>query len=345
MALSIKTVVYLVGKYAGGFALARWITRNGIVILGWHGISMEDEHDRFPEFFISQETLTKRISHLKRHFSVVPLHEAVEMHASGKIEPNTCVLTFDDGMYDFLIAGVPLMKEEDVTATVYCVSSYLENNLAATMALRDIYLRAQQSSGANATELEAKNRDVFRKQCDEIRRLPRAEQDEYLLGVAKQMHVDFASVLEKRIWDNMSAEEMKKTVDEGFDVQVHTHSHLTTVADLDRVEEEAATCRRVLESITKRPALDYCYPSGLWEHAAWPSLSKAGMRSAVTCKTGPNFAKTPPLAMRRYIDHNANSQLEFEAMVSGFHWLMCVLTKPSRWFEPSIARNEGPPYF
>lgn len=345
MRLSLKTLIYLFAKYSGGFALARWITRRGVVIMGWHGISIEDEHVRFPEFFISQQTLAKRLAYLKRHYSVIPLDQAVKMHAAGEIKPGTCVLTFDDGMYDFTAVGIPLMKAHDVSATVYCVTSYLENNLAASMAVRDIYLRSQQMHGGNATEVDIKDRETLREQQTEINLLPRSDQDAYLLKIAAEKQVDFASVLEKRIWDNMSAEEMKQAVDDGFDVQVHTHTHLTTVADLDRVYDEAATCRQVLEGITEQPATDYCYPSGLWEHAAWPSLTKAGMRSAVTCKTGPNFAKTPHLALRRYIDHDANSQLEFEAMVSGFHWLMCVILKPSRFYEPSIARDEGPPYF
>ena len=64
------------------------------------------------------------------------------------------------------------------------------------------------------------------------------------------------------------------------------------------------------------------------------------MRGAVTCKLGPNFRRTPTLALRRYIDEEAITQLEFEALASNFLWLLHVFTHPMRWYEPTEAPSE-----
>lgn len=345
MKKKLKAAFLTAAKLCGGFALARYLTRNGVVIIGWHGISIEDEHRRFPFYFISQPTLRKRIAFLKRHYTVISLDEAMEMHASGRIKPRCCVLTFDDGLYDFTAAGVPVMKEQNVTGTLYVLSAKMQNALAHKFAAKDIVLRAQEHRGGSSTVVEAQYRDTL---ADQQQKLADANEDHryaLLREFAKQFHVDFEPVIEKRIWNHHHPYELKELVDDGFGVQVHTHTHKTVVEHPDTVSEEAATCRELLEAATEKAATDFCYPSGLWEHAAWEPLRRAGMRGAVTCKTGPNFANTPALALRRYVDHNENSQLEFEAYASGFNWLLNVLFKPSRYSEPSIALDEGPPYF
>jgi len=35
----------------GGFALARLLTRRAVMIVGWHGVSLEREHERFSSLF------------------------------------------------------------------------------------------------------------------------------------------------------------------------------------------------------------------------------------------------------------------------------------------------------
>lgn len=341
----LKAAFLTAARLCGGFALARYLTRNGLVIIGWHGVSMEDEHQRFPTYFVSQQTLQQRIEFLKRHYTVISLNEAMEMHASGKIKPRQCVLTFDDGLYDFSAAGVPVMKKQSVTGTLYVLSSKMNNALAHKFASIDIVLRAQERRGGSSTIVEAQYRELLADRQEKLLNASEEQRYSLLREWAEKFEVDFEPVFEKRIWNHHRPHELKQVVDEGFDVQVHTHTHKTVVEHPETVYEEAATCRELLESTTEKPATDFCYPSGLWEHAAWEPLRKAGMRGAVTCKSGPNFAETPALALRRYVDHNVNTQLEFEAYASGFNWLLNVLFKPSRYCEPSIALDEGPPYF
>ena len=50
----------------GLFQMARWITRRGFVVIGWHGVSMDDEHERIPAYFVSPTTLRRRLEHLQK---------------------------------------------------------------------------------------------------------------------------------------------------------------------------------------------------------------------------------------------------------------------------------------
>ena len=340
----IKTLCLLMAKYCGCFALARFLTRNGIVILGWHGVSIADEHTRFPQYFIPPEMLEKRLEFLSKHYQFISLQEAVRQHASGKIKPGQVVLTFDDGLYDFTKAAVPVLNRFRAPGTLYVVSSKIGNGIAHGAAARDIVLRSQQAQGGDSTTVMEPQRAALVRHQQRLETLDEARRYDYLRRMSSEYDVDFEAMIEQRIWNHHHPHELKEIVAAGHDVQVHTHTHTTTVSTPEKVYEEAATCRRLVEEVTGTSATDYCYPSGLWEHSVWKDLEQAGMRSAVTCKTGPNFASTPRLALRRYLDHSDTSQLEFESIVSGWNWLIRVIFNPRRLFEPSVALREGPPY-
>lgn len=340
----IKFCCLLVSKYLGCFALARLLTRKGIVILGWHGISMDDEHTRFPQYFISRETLANRLEFLRANYTIISLDEAVRQHASGTIKPRQAVLTFDDGLYDFSAVGAPLLEEYEATGTLYVVSSKIGNALAHKQLAQDIILRSQQARGGSSTVVDDEQRATLATYQQDLAELPEAERYDYLRQIAAEFNVDIEPVFNSRMWNHHQPDELKRLAEAGHGVQLHTHTHLPTTKAPERVYEEANTCREILEKTTETMARDYCYPSGYWDRNAWEPLKKAGVRSAVTCKVGPNFASTPALALRRYIDHSEITQLEFEALVSGWTWLLKIIIHPSRFFAPSETLHEGPPY-
>lgn len=340
---SLKRVGLLLAKYAGLLALARYITRYGVVIVGWHGVSMDDEHHRFSEYFISPQTLSRRLAFLQKHFVIISLDEAIRQHTSGRIGRRQVVLTFDDGLYNFTAAAVPVLKQYQATATLYVVSSMMHNALACKMALTDVLKRSKSEPGAVLRNTERAL--PFEQHLQLLKSMSQPQKEAYLLQFAGEAGVEFQSQLERRMWNHHTPDELKALTDDGFDVQVHTHSHKTVIDDPESVYEEASTCRRLIEEATNKPATDYCYPSGLWDVAAWEPLRKAGMRSAVTCKLGPNFVSTPILALRRYIDNEQMRQLDFEALVSGLPWLLHVVFNPTHLSKPSVAQREGSPYF
>jgi hypothetical protein len=73
-----------------------------------------------------------------------------------------------------------------------------------------------------------------------------------------------------------------------------------------------------LERITGRRCVHFCYPSGLWSEKHWPWLQESGVQTAVTCEPGLNNFATPRYALRRFLDGEDISQIEFEAEIFGF---------------------------
>lgn len=81
------------------------------------------------------------------------------------------------------------------------------------------------------------------------------------------------------------------------------------------------------ESALRRFGLDrdpmhLCYPSGEYSPAIWDAMHEAGIVSATTCESGFNYPSTHRFALRRFLDADYYSTIEFEAEMCGFLELM-----------------------
>lgn len=342
---SLKFALLRSVRALGGFALARRLTRRGFHITCWHAVSIDDEHERFPDLFLSPESLRRRIRFLKKHYRIVSLEEAMRQHAAGKIEPRQVVLTFDDGMYNFYRAALPILKEFNVPATVYAVSKNVREQIPAwTLLVRDLALSTPLShlpANAIAEVAEALPLATFAQRKALAKRLvyvvedTPADPEEFARRVAAALQVDVDDLLRRRIWGYMTPAEARELAEADVSVQLHTHTHPMFVGDVEAYAEEIRTCREVVEAATGRSAADFCYPYGYWTRGAWPALQQNGVRSAVTTHMGPNFVRTPAYALRRVTDGESVPEILFELHFSGLRWLVMALLNPRLWFAPS----------
>jgi hypothetical protein len=157
--------------------------------------------------------------------------------------------------------------------------------------------------------------------------------------LAAALDVDIDAKLRARLWDRLTPGEVRDVADQGFGVQLHTHSHRNVIRFREQVREEVRTNREVLERLAARRAVHFCYPLGLWDRGVWADLAAEGVESAVTTRNGPNYPQTPLLALRRHLTGEAMTDLEFEFEMSGLRWLIrSALTADNR-YEPSEKRQ------
>ncbi len=321
-------------RAVGGFALARRLTRDAVMIIGWHGVSLDGEHDRFSSLFISRESLRDRLKFLARHYTVIDLDEVARQHAAGAFKPKQVVLTFDDGFENFDTAAVPVLREFSMPATNYLVSEYLETQAPNyRMIVRDVVrLRRSRDTGMTlpgGTAVPASSgllalEAAALKEFDALPQLVTAR-SAYVEELGRILSADVASLLTGRIWHCMVPDTVRRLAHDGFAMQLHTHSHFNVVDHADVVTEQVRLCRQVVEGTTGLPAPHFCYPSGKWTKAAWPALKGEGVVTATTTRSGPNFPSTPLLALRRLMNGEDRSQLEFEFELSNVRWLLAFL--------------------
>jgi peptidoglycan/xylan/chitin deacetylase (PgdA/CDA1 family) len=109
--------------------LARFCNRRNTTILCYHGITQwvgPDPEDR-SAIAVDRTLFLAHLKYLKRHYQVIPLRDYLVARQSGKPLPRySVILTFDDGMRNFLTVAAPILNELDLPATMFLVTDQVD---------------------------------------------------------------------------------------------------------------------------------------------------------------------------------------------------------------------------
>lgn len=346
----IKTFILRCGKITGLFILSRFVMRRRLLILCFHGFELEDESRFRPKLFMRAEVFRSRLETIKkRGFQVLPLSEAVERLDNGTLPNNSVVITIDDGFASTLAKAAPLLKQFQMPATLYQTTYYVDKPAIFRLVVQYMFWKTTVetldatgqpwgSSGV-VSIVNASPRDKAcwtiidygENECDE------RERQEICQRLGDKLGVDYGQILRSRILSLLTSEEIEALPASGIDVQLHTHRHRLPNDETD-ARQEIEDNRQFLSQVVQGPLVHFCYPSGIWDPSQFPWLEAEGVVSATSCQDGFNTAATNKLALRRFLDEDDLSTIEFEGSLCGFHELLCVVTGKRR----RIAQMENP---
>jgi peptidoglycan/xylan/chitin deacetylase (PgdA/CDA1 family) len=148
------------------------------------------------------------------------------------------------------------------------------------------------------------------------------ERQELFRKLCTVLGLDAAEFERERICAFMQMDEARDLQDRGIDIQLHTHRHRFPSQDFELAKAEIEDNRRALASVGNRPRRHFCYPSGEYEKRQLPWLKLLGIVSATTVKAGFTRPGSSPYELRRFLDSETVSPLEFEAEMCGFFELI-----------------------
>jgi peptidoglycan/xylan/chitin deacetylase (PgdA/CDA1 family) len=334
MLKQLKRTVLRASRGAGTFRLLRnshW-RRSRLLIIGYHGVSVDDEHEWKPTLYITPAVLEERFKILRDGgYTVLPLGEAVTRLASNTLPPRSVVLTFDDGFVDFALEVFPLLQRFAFPATVYLTTYYTQFNRPIFGLICSYMLWKSARTEVRSTDIVPGIEDEIwdlrsasgRERAHEVivrhaasTGLSAREKDSLAEHVAAGLGIDYQDLIRRRILSLLTPSEVTSLSAAGIDFELHTHRHRTPV-DAHAFHREIEDNRRVLAELTGKRTSHFCYPSGVYEPEFLPWLSSAGVVSATTCDTGIASQNTNPLLLPRLIDTMNISAVEFESWVSG----------------------------
>jgi peptidoglycan/xylan/chitin deacetylase (PgdA/CDA1 family) len=330
---------------SGVFSLvtnSRW-RQQRLLILCYHGVSLEDEHLWRPLLYMQPQKLAERFEFLKKgHFSVLPLAESLQRLQTETLPPRSVALTFDDGGHDFFRQAYPLLKHYGLPATVYQTTYYTSVerpvfNLICSYMLwkrRGEVIANGESVGlpgpldlrTDASRLAIVGHLMEGSERDGKTGL---QKDEIAAQLASLLKIDYDSLRAKRILQLMNGRELQEIAQNGVDVQLHTHRHRTP-EDEDLFRKEIQENRFAIHHFTATQPVHFCYPSGIYRAAFLSWLRKENVVSATTCDAGLANRESENLLLPRYIDHQHRSQLEFESWITGVGDLLAVRRKANQ---------------
>jgi len=316
------------------FGRTAW-RRRRLLILCYHGISLADEHEWNPAMYLSPDVFERRLRTIERlRCNVLPLGEALERLYRGDLPDRAVALTFDDGYFDFQERAYPRLAASGYPATVYLNTQRCEHNRPIVNLSLSYLLWKGRAVGLDGTDLPGLDsaRHDLRTPAQRLRvwealragmereELGLTQKDGLVRTVAERVGVGDGPE-RARVLTLLRPAEVTRLSSQGVDFQLHTHRHRTP-EDPARFLEEIVENRRRIEAMTGKPAVHFCYPSGVVRRGYFEVLEGAGVVSATTTQRGTATASTYRLLLPRFVDSNEVGDANFEAWLTGVgSWL------------------------
>jgi peptidoglycan/xylan/chitin deacetylase (PgdA/CDA1 family) len=313
--------------------------RHRLLILCYHGVSMNDEHE-WGSLYISPQTLRRRMQLLvDAGCNVLSLTEGLQRLKEGTLPDRSVVITFDDGMHDFFELSYPIIESFGYPVTLYLTTYYVEFNRPVFDPMCSYLLwKGRQrlldwpEIFPSAVVLDDAGRPRAAESIRQFalaRKLSAQLKDDLLGSLAHRLDIDYQELCRRRVMHLITQEEARQLVARGVDLQYHTHRH-RVYRSRERMFAELEDNRRRIAGFTHVEPRHFCYTGGFYlpDHPGY--LKEYGILSATTCHAGLCTAQSNPFLLPRLVDTESLSDLEFRAWLVGTAQLL-----PQRHYEAS----------
>jgi peptidoglycan/xylan/chitin deacetylase (PgdA/CDA1 family) len=265
----------------GVFSVTRALSAGMARILMYHNFSGPGGTD--PDA-LNVEGIRRQFIYLRRHFQVVPLLHLAEQLASGrKLDRHLVALTIDDGRrscYEFLF---PLLKEFELPATFFVVSSFIRGE-DWIWTDKVIWLSEQCNRPEDLAPGKIESTFRFLNQIRPEERNARIE------AMAKSIGAAIPSAVPAK-YAPCSWTELREMADSGLmEIGSHTVTHpiLSSVTD-EESWDELTRSRAEIEEGIGRSVNCFCYPngkSGDYRPSQVQQVEQAGYACSVIAESG-----------------------------------------------------------
>jgi peptidoglycan/xylan/chitin deacetylase (PgdA/CDA1 family) len=310
---------------------SKWRSQR-LLILCYHGVSLNDEHCWSPELYLPRTLFERRLLAIRNGgYNFLPLNEALRRLYSGDLPPRSVCMTFDDGFHDFRAVAYPLLQTYDIPATVYLTSFYSSYqrpifDLMCSYLLwkgRDQVLDSARV-GLHRGCIPLAERSGRQRLVAELREnahkmeYSAQQKDELLKALAHSLNVDYEALITSGILRIMSAPELADLDPNLVQIELHSHRHRVPL-DKNLFRREILENRAYIKNVTKGRTnpTQFCYPSGVTCPTFLPWLRELGITSATTCRLGLASRNDDPLMLHRFLDSSNVSMLEFDGWLMG----------------------------
>jgi peptidoglycan/xylan/chitin deacetylase (PgdA/CDA1 family) len=239
----------------GVFSVTRALSAGMARILMYHNFSGPGGTDSDA---LNTEGIRRQFTYLRQHFRVVPLLQlAAQLASGGKLDRHMIALTIDDGRrncYEFLF---PLLKEFDLAATFFVVSSFIRGE---DWIWTDKVIWLSKQSKPPEEMAHGQLDDVFRS----LNRMRPEDRNARIEAMAGDGGITIPKIAPAK-YAPCSWSELREMADSGLvDVGSHTVTHpiLSSISEEESWEELTRSRTEISEGMGRSVSC-FCFPNGM----------------------------------------------------------------------------------
>ncbi len=249
-----------------------------MIILAYHNISDGASHPVNLRPEITAQQLELQLEILKKSYQVVSLEEGIKFLKRGKeLKDKFIAITFDDSYESFYTIAFPLLKKYNFPATVFLPTDFINNQRIFWWDELHQVIAYAVPSGESASVLIPVIGEKLAKQFNETEKdFKRREQfleslEFYLKSIEEGLRQEKIEKLKELLLTdqhvklakprNLSWDQIVEMSRQGISFGSHTCSHLNLkFASLERVKEELAKSKEIIEDNIKVKVVSFAYP-------------------------------------------------------------------------------------
>ena len=244
---------------------------------------------------------------MRRVFTVLPLEEAVELLAAGRLPPRAACITFDDGYRDNYDVALPLLKRHGLSATFFVASGFVDGGRM----FNDTVIEAVRRLPSAVLDLTGWGIGQFAL-SDHASRARAA--DRIVAGIKyfkPELRDRFCDELAAKVGEPlpddlmMSSEQVRDMAAKGMSIGGHTVTHpILTEIELPAARDELLRDREALTAMVGKAPMCFAYPNGkpgsdyVRDHV--DLVMQCGYRSAVCTAWGMPSQSTDRYQLPRF---------------------------------------------
>jgi peptidoglycan/xylan/chitin deacetylase (PgdA/CDA1 family) len=286
-------VEYLTDRYS----------KKKFVVLMYHRVVPAKEMNPGLEtgMYVEPDTFDMHIRYLKKHFIISPLSEVVK-YLEGSYSPKrqpVCILTFDDGWYDFYTYAYPILSGHDVPATVFLPTKFIgsknqfwTDSLSRLCFGRVPGVTCRNQARASHPIIDLLENGIGSKEVrleraiESMKALPEEEIHQILDSLRERWGIDPVPQSKGFLtWDEVRVMHRSGLV--SFGSHTETHRILTTLRDEEVVLELRRSKERLAEEgVAGSSFFPFAYPNGNHTDEIMRFVKQHGYSLAVSTRKG-----------------------------------------------------------
>jgi peptidoglycan/xylan/chitin deacetylase (PgdA/CDA1 family) len=275
-----------------------------------------------PGMYVLPETFERHLRYLSARFEMESM-QAIDHMAGARSKRPGCMLTFDDGWFDFYEYAFPLLQKYQVPATVFLPTGYIDSDhMFWTDRLALILQRLERTSSKNngqscpedpLVKIILSVKTSLQQWIEYSINLLKKHREKRIEEILDQL-ADYAGWVQEadRIfltWDEVREIQRSGLVNFGS----HTVRHeMLTNLDSKEVQNELQESRqRLIQELEVQPeTIPFCYPNGNYSLWIKDLVQAAGYSSACTTQSGINTPDCDRFVLKRVAVHQDMSAHE-----------------------------------